>query len=165
MSQAEQDVLNAIRSKSLTKVLRGEQCVFVTPANINDDMRPTDHDELLERGLYPLAQTYGVNRIQAELEQALRDICTDALGVFCAHQCFYIEMVKEREGASPLSLDRELLPKFLASAFLQQASALHSLELRPGDVVKDRSYKVTVSGMRILARDYGVDWGIAIPAL
>ncbi len=165
MSQADQNVLSAIRSKSLSKILRGEELVFSTPASINDDMRPTDHDEFLERGLYPLVKEYGANHIQVELEDALRDICIDALGVFCAHQCFYIEIVKEREGVSPISLDRNSLPKFLAARFLQQASALHTLELRSGDLANDRSYKVVVSGMRILARDYGIDWGITVPPL
>jgi hypothetical protein len=159
MRKTEQDVLNAIRSKSLPRVLRGEECVFLTSANINDDMRPTDHAELLERDLYPLAQMYGVNYVQEQLEQALRDICTEALGVFCAHQCFYIEMVKEREGVSPFSLDREFLPKFLSLAFLLQSSVLHSLELRSGGLVNDRPYKALVSGTRILAKDYAVDWG------
>lgn len=165
MNPTEQDVLRAIKSGMLAKVLRGEECVFVTPPSINDDMRPTDHDELLTRGLYPLVTRHGIAYIQTELERALREICNDALGVFCAHQCFYIEMVKEKEGNSPLSLNRDSLPKYLASSFVRQSSSLHVLEVRPGDLANDRSYKVTVSGMRILARDHGVDWGIALPTI
>jgi hypothetical protein len=163
MTLPEQTVLDAIRSKSLTKILRGEVYVFATPVRVNDDMRPTDHVEFLERGLYPLVRELGANEIQTQLDSSLREVCSDALGVFCAHQCFYVELVKEREGTSPISLDRESLPKFLASKFVEQASALHALEVRPGDLTNDRSYKTVVSGMRILARDYGVDWGVEIP--
>jgi len=165
MNPTEQDIYVGIKSGQLASILRGEQCVFVTPSSINDDMRPTDHDELLTKALYPLAIAHGKDFIQTELEQALRDICGDALGVFCAHQCFYIEIVKENGGRSPLSLNRDSLPKYLASSFMRQSPALHLLELRQGDLAIDRSYKVTVAGMRILARDYGVDWGIILPAL
>jgi hypothetical protein len=163
VNPSDSDVLLAIKSGALAKVLRGEQCVFSTPANINDDMRPTDHDELLENGLYILGRAHGVSYIQSELERALLDICSDALGVFCAHQCFYVEMVKEREGCSPFSLNKESLPKYLAASFLRETPALHSLEIRNGDLVTDRSYRVTLSGMRILERDYGIDWGQALP--
>ena len=74
MNPSATDVLNLIKAGALTKVLRGEECVFSTPANINDDMRPTDHDELLERGLYPLARDNDVRYIQRELERALVNI-------------------------------------------------------------------------------------------
>jgi hypothetical protein len=88
MNPSESDVLESVKSGTLPKLLRGEECVFSPPASINDDMRPTDHVELLERGLYPLTRILGANPIEAELELALRNICVDALGVFCAHQCF-----------------------------------------------------------------------------
>lgn len=162
MSHAAQIILDAINSKALAKIVRGESFVFATPPNINDDMRPTDHVEFLEKGLYPLVHELTASDVQIALEFALQDACSDALGVFCAHQCFYVEIVKEREGVSPISLDRQFLPKFLASKFLELTPALHALELRPGDLSNDRSYKVVVSGMRILARDYGIDWGIAL---
>lgn len=163
MNPTSGDVLDLIKRQQLASILRGDLCVFSTPANINDDMRPTDHDELLVRGIYPLTQQCGVNFIVAKLEEALRQICTDALGVFCAHQCFYIELIKEDANESPISISREDLAKFLAKCFLRESGALHSLEIRPGDVQYDRSYKVTLAGMRILERDHGVDWGITLP--
>jgi hypothetical protein len=157
------NVLDLINSGLLASVIRGDLCVFSTPASINDDMRPTDHEELLEHGIYPLIQQCGVNFIIMRLEEALRQSCTDALGVFCAHQCFYIELVKEDANDSPISISRDDLAKFLARVFLRESTALHSLEVRAGDALNDRSYKVTLAGMRILERDHGVDWGLTLP--
>lgn len=128
-------------------------------------MRPTDHAELLEFGLYPIARELGASFIQGELENGLRAICVDALGVFCAHQCFYVGLVHEKAGRSPLLLDRDSLPKHLATSFLREASGLHSLEFLPGDLANDRPYRITLAVMRILARDYDVEWGVALPPL
>ena len=105
----------------------------------------------------------GAGVVTDRLNAALAAICDDGLGAFCAHQCFFIEIVKEHSGKSPLSIDRAGLPKILARAFMQHAAALHLLELRPGDLLVDRSYRVTLSGMRILHRDYGIDWGLTVP--
>lgn len=163
MNPTPADVLDLIHSGRLAGVIRGDLCVFSTPANINDDMRPTDHEELLERGIYPLIQQCGVNFIIRKLEEALRQSCTDALGVFCAHQCFYIELIKEDANSSPISISRDELANFLAECFLRESTALHSLEVRPGNDRNDRSYKVTLAGMRILKRDHGVDWGLTLP--
>ncbi len=163
MNPSTSEVFAQIASGNLVGILRGETCVFSTPGNINDDMRPTDHCELLEQALYQLASEHGVAYIQGELEAALRGMCTDALGVFCAHQCFYVEIINERAGLSPFSLNIESLPNDLAISFMKEASALHSLEVRPGDLLNDRSYKVVLSGMRILARDHGIDWKVALP--
>ena len=165
MNPLASDVLNAIQAGGLTRVLRGEECVFRTPSEINDDMLPTDHAELLMHGIYPLTEKVGVVRICSELEQALADACRDAWGVFCAHQCFYIELVHEREVRSPLNLSRTNLSKILGAAFIRESAALRSLAFRPSDIAAQRPYTVTVSGMRILARDYGVDWGVAIRIL
>ncbi|QDQ25171.1 hypothetical protein FNU76_01690 [Chitinimonas arctica] len=137
--------------------------MYSTPAHINDDMLPTDHCELLKHALYPLAHEYGITYIQDKFEKALQDMCTDALGVFCAHQCFYIEMINERENSSPFKFELDWLPKYLATSFLREASALHALEIRSGDLLNNRSYKVVLSGMRILASDYGIDWQVTLP--
>jgi len=126
-------------------------------------MLPTDHAELLERSIYPLAAALGAPRVASELERAIAEACRDALGVYCAHQCFYIQLVNEREGRSPLKLDRAALPRILGAAFAREEESLRSVTLRPGDLAAQRSYRVTVSGMRILSRDYGIDWGVAIP--
>lgn len=162
---SESRILAAIKAGTLPKVLRGEECVFTTPSSVNGDMRPTDHAELLEFGLYPIARELGASFIQGELEKGLRAICVDALGVFCAHQCFYVELVNEKAGLLPLRLDRGTLPKYLAISFLREASGLHSLDFLPGDLANDRPYRITLAVMRILARDYDVEWGVALPPL
>ena len=164
MNPTAQQIYDLIITNQLGKALRGELCVFVTPAEINDDMRPTDHAELLEKGIYPLVAQYGADFVRNKLEEALSAICVDALGVFCAHQCFYIEIVYERDSRSPLAIDRVRLPKILAQAFLKEVPALHRLEVRNGDVLVDRSYKVILSGMRILVREDSINWGITPPA-
>ncbi len=162
MNPTSEEIFNLITANQLGSALRGEVCVFTTLSHINDDMRPTDFCELLEKGIYPLVQQYGVNFIQSSLEDAIKAICFDALGVFCAYKCFYVEIISEHAKDSPMFLDRENLPKFLATAFLSASSSLHELEIRKGDLVLDRSYKVVLSGMRILERDYGIDWGISL---
>lgn len=165
MTPTAQQIDALIATNQLGRALRGELCVFTTPAEINDDMRPTDHDELLSKGIYPLVPLHGPGVIINSVEEALVAICHDALGVFCAHQCYYIEIIREHGRQSPIAIDRERLPKLLAQAFLQQTPGLHQLELRGGDVLVDRSYKVVLSGMRILARDHGIDWGITLPTI
>jgi hypothetical protein len=98
------------------------------------------------------------------LHQVLIAACHDSLGVFCAHQCFYVQVVNEHQGISPFVMEKSSLPKALAAAFNTHASALHALEVRPGDLANDRSYKVTLAGMCILARDHQIDWGMELPA-
>ncbi|HDR9484886.1 TPA: hypothetical protein QDC20_002996 [Burkholderia aenigmatica] len=165
MNPTEFDVLTAIRGGWLASVLRGEACVFRTPPEINDDMRPTDHAELLERTLYPLSRTEGVDFVQRELENALQAACNDPVGVFCAIQCFYMAQMDEQSGSSPFHLNCDRLPKLLASAFLKESAGLHALALRPNDHLYDRSYRVTLSRMRMLAKDCSIDWGVALPQL
>jgi hypothetical protein len=165
MNPTSKEIFNLILSNQLGDALRGDVCVFSTPSHINDDMQPTDHNELLDRCIYPLVQQHGVDFIRSSLECAIKDICSDALGVFCAHQCFYIEIIKEHAKESPIFLERENLPKILAKSFLNESVALHNLEIRKGDLANDRSYKVILSGMRILERDYGIDWGISLQKL
>jgi hypothetical protein len=148
---------------ALAQALRGELYVFKTPSGINDDMLPTDHAQLLKVWLYPLANKLGTSEVSRALHQALIAACHDSLGVFCAHQCFYVQVVNEHEGISPFVMEKCALPKALAAAFTTHASALHALEVRPGDLANDRSYKVTLAGMRILARDYQIDWGMKLP--
>ncbi len=163
MNPTSKEIFNLIAANQLGRALRGEVCVFKTPSHINDDMRPTDHSELLEKGIYPLIQQHSVELIGLSLEEAIKTICFDALGVFCAHQCFYIEIIKEHSNKSPLFLDLENLPKILANAFLRESSSLHGLEITKGDLAIDRSYRLVLSGMRILVRDYGIDWGVLLP--
>jgi len=148
---------------ALAQVLRGELCVFKTPSSTNDDMHPTDHAELLKVWLYPLANKLGTSEVSRALPQALIAACHDSLGVFCAHQCFYVQVVNEHQGISPFVMEKSSQAKALAAVFTTHASALHALEVRPGDLANDRSYKVTLAGMRILARDHQIDWGMELP--
>ena len=164
MTPTSHDIDDLISNNRLGLALRGELCVFTTPEAINDDMRPTDHAELLCKGLYPLAAAYGADRIGGKLEEALAAICIDALGVYCAHQCFYIQIMNERTSTSPFAIDRVRLPRILGQAFLNEVPALHRLEMRTGDMQADRSYRVVLAGMQMLARD-GIDWGCVLPAL
>lgn len=165
MTPSSEDVFILLSSNQLGRVLRGEVCVFPTPAHINDDMRPTDHDELLSCAIYPLAQQYGVDLIRRELERAIQDISIDAMGLFCAIQCFYIQIVREDSLAAAFRIDRKNLPRYLGNCFIREANNLHYLEVRPGDAAADRPYRITLSRMRILNRDHGIDWGIIIPKL
>jgi hypothetical protein len=165
MNPSPDDVFKLISSHELGRALRGEDCAFITPADINDDMRPTDHSELLASGIYPLTIQHGPNRIRLELEGALHEISYDALGVFCAIQCFYLQVVKEDAKVSPINVDRKKLAEFLADCFLKHAQSLHHLALGQNDLALDRTYRLTLSRMRILARDHGVSWGMELPSL
>ena len=55
---------------------------------------PTDA-QLLEVCLYPLAASTSAEETSGLLQRALLEIAHDALGVFCAVQCFYIEILAE----------------------------------------------------------------------
>ena len=165
MNPTPDDLMDAIVNHEFTKVLRGELYVYTTPAEINDDMRPTDHDELLEKGLYPLVAPMGLDVVTAELNAALASICTDAVGVFSAHQCFYLEILREDENHSPLRIDRIGLPKVLAQRFVQLTAAVHQLEVKPGDLKLDRPYRLIRAQMQILHDDHGIDFGIDVATL
>ena len=165
MNPTPQDILALIVTDELGLVLRGEACVYITPEEINDDMRPTDHAEFLVNGYYPLAQQLGADVLKTTLERALAAICVDALGVYCAHQCYYIQINKEHWKKSPFAIDRQQLPHILGLAFLTHTAGLHQLEIKPGDAQHDAAYKIVLAGMQLLARDHGIDWGIPLPSL
>jgi hypothetical protein len=162
MNPSDGDVLIAINSGSLGAVLRGELLPYATPAEINDDMLPTDHAELLDHAIYPLARQHGISFIQEKLERALIEACSDALGVFCAIQCFYLEIRREARNSSPLHLDRDELPKLLAAGFLRESTGLQALGLHPKALNYDRSYLVTLSRMSILEEQFQIDWGVSL---
>lgn len=90
---------------------------------------------------------------------AIKSICVDALGIFCAHQIFYTQIINEHEMKSPIKIDLFELPRFLAKSFAAYSNELHRLEIVKGDLDSDRPYKITISGMKILERDYAIDWG------
>ncbi|MGN6528846.1 MAG: hypothetical protein ACTHL8_20830 [Burkholderiaceae bacterium] len=157
MNPTPAQVLDHVKAGRLARLLRGELAVFTTPAEINADMRPTDHAQLLEAGLYPLVPTPLRPEVLSNLlQQALLDIAVDARGVFCAVQCFYLEVVDEDGGRSPLRLDRDALFASLYAAFLAHEQGLHALAFRPRDLVLDRCHKLTAAAFRVLARDHGL---------
>jgi hypothetical protein len=156
-------IFEKICSGRLVHILRGEEDVFSTPSNINADMRPTDHNMMLELAMYPLAAIHGAGYIQRELEKAVRELLVDARGLYCAVQLYYVEILGEDANASPLRFDRRELPKLLLDCFFKQSKTLHELEIEEGDLMLDRPYRLTLSRLRILGRDHRIDWGVALP--
>ena len=159
------NILSAINSGNLAAVLRGDMFAFVTPVEINGDMRPTDHDQLLIKGIYPAAAVLGTDLLQDLLAGALETICVDARGVFCAFQLFYMQVFNERDSTSPLNIDKVSLPHRMALCFMREEKALCSLEFNEGDSLIKRPYKLTWSRMNTLTSEYGIDWGMPVPPL
>jgi hypothetical protein len=163
MNPSPENVFKLLSVGMLGSVLKGSECVFTTPSHINNNLKPTDHVELLEKAIYPLAKHYGEKYIQEKLEESIKEISIDALGIFCAIQCYYMEILSEDAHASPLDIDRNELPIFLAQCFFKESEALHSLEIQENDLSIDMSYRITLSRMRILKRDHGIEWGAILP--
>ena len=157
-------VRSLIKAGHLPAILRGEEAVWRTPAEINGDMLPTDHVQLLKHGVHPLVARTGATEVGNMLEDALLRIASDALGVFCAVQCFYVEVLAEDASESPLRVDRARLACGLWQAFLAHEDALRRLTLdnRP---TADACFLVTVAGFRILQRDHGVTGFGELPVL
>lgn len=99
MNPSAEEVYEAIKVNKMNDVLLGKECRFITPSMIND-MQPTAYEQLLTCAIYPLAKKYGELKIQKILEESLKEIAIDALGLFCAIQCFYIQIIKERSKKS-----------------------------------------------------------------
>ncbi len=160
MKPTPKEVYEQIKSHNLYKVVRGESCVFSTPEKINENMLPTDHNELLANALYPLAKDYNAVFISRELDLAIRVAASaDALGLYCAIQCFYMQILSEDAGESPFRIDRTELPRYLGARYNAHSSTLQNLKLSPSDL-QDKAYRLTVSRMKILMRDHGVDFGV-----
>lgn len=139
----------------LPEAIRGERFRIETPSHINDDMWPTDHVLLLEELIYPLCQFADSAMVKERLEAALKECSVDPLGLYCAHTCFYVQVLNESANGSPLKIDRETLPKFLAIKLKELEPQLrtwvHPRYKDPGDALR-----VTISGMKILKRDHGI---------
>lgn len=158
-----EDIYNLAIKGELGKVLRGELFPIATPIDINSEMRPTDHDQLLIKYIYPLIREHGVY-FKSIFEHELVKVANEnSLGLFCAIQCFYVHVINEKNKETDVFIAIDSISKDLGNSFLLNGDYLHSLEIDKGDLLYDKSYKLTVSGMRILERDYGVDWGIKIP--
>jgi len=150
-----EEIYQLIKAHQLFKVIRGEQGVFRTPAYINADLLPTDHNELLTKAIYPIAEKYNAKFVERELDMALRVAASDALGVYCAIQCYYMQIVNEAEGLSSLRLDRVSLPQYLTARYFAVVDDLKALNLSGNDA-QDYAQRSALSYLAILDRDYGV---------
>lgn len=65
MNPSSRDILNLIMLNKLGDALTGTSCVFETPSHINGYMLPTDHNELLFYGIYPLVSELGQELVRA----------------------------------------------------------------------------------------------------
>jgi hypothetical protein len=149
-----------IKNRSLTKVIRGEECIYTTPAEINAERKPTDHNVLLEKGIYPLIGRFSVKELEDALEKALKDSCIDALGTFCAIQLFYSEIVNE-EFDSPLKINEKKLPLILGKAFSTYENGLKNHDLF-GKNSLGKVWELAATYIMILNRDYNIDFGLKI---
>lgn len=122
-----EDVYQQMKAHRLSQVIRGEICAFRTPPDVNAELLPTDHFQLLVQALYPLSIEVGSTYVQRELDLALRVAATDALGVFCAIRCYFMQIMNEDDGKACFSLDRISLPQFLTSRYFALAEDLKSL--------------------------------------
>ncbi len=150
-----EEIYQQIKSHNLFKVIRGEQGVFRTPAYINADLLPTDHNELLIKAIYPIAEKYNVRFAERELELALRVAASDALGVFCSIQCYYMQVVNEQDGISNIRLERVDLPRYLMARYLALVDDLKGLDLSGNDA-PHYAQKSALSYLTILVKEYGV---------
>ncbi|WP_426319506.1 hypothetical protein [Pseudoduganella sp. R-43] len=155
MTPTVDEIYQQIKSHHLFKVIRGEEGVFRTPSYINADLLPTDHNELLVKAIYPIAEKYNVKFAERELDLALRVAASDALGVFCAIQCYYMQVVNEEDGLSNIRLNRADLPQYLTARYFALVEDLKKLNLSGNDA-PDYAQKSALSYLRILVEQYGV---------
>jgi len=153
-----EEIYHHVKSHNLFRVIRGELGVFRTPANINADLLPTDHNELLIKALYPIAEKYNARFMERELDLALRVAARDALGVYCAIQCYYMQIVNEDEGVSNIRLSRTDLPRLLTARYFFVLNDLKNLNLSGNDM-PDFAQRSALSYLTILSKQYGVQVG------
>jgi hypothetical protein len=155
MTPTVDEIYQHIKSHSLFKVIRGEEGVFRTPSYINADLLPTDHNELLIKAIYPIAEKYNVKFAERELDLALRVAASDALGVFCALQCYYMQVVNEDDELSNIRLNRVELPQYLTTRYFAFVDDLKRLNLSGSDA-PDYAQKSALSYLTILVEQHGV---------
>jgi hypothetical protein len=147
-------VKNLIISGRLYKAIRGEEFVFTTPPMINAEMQPTDHNELLSKGIYPLCNEMRADLVLQALESGLRDSATDAIGVYCSIQCYYIQIISENAGESPFKIDRVMLPLFLGEKFRKHEHEFLSIRFNDYDP-PDAPLRLTKAAIGSLQRNFG----------
>jgi hypothetical protein len=150
------DIYSQIKAGELFRVIRGESCVFRTPPEINAELLPTDHYQLLVQALYPLAEQYSPEFIQRELELGIRMTASDALGVFCAIRCYFMQISNEDNGRSNILLDRVRLAQFLTARYFSVLNDLKTLvmEEQPNDPAYAR--QLALQYLIILRDKHGV---------
>lgn len=148
---------NLVISGLIHKAIRGEEFRFFTPPQKNGELLPTDHNELLSKAIYPLCDALGVEYVLRALEDGLRDAASDAVGVYCAIQCYYNQIISEEYGESPFSIDRINLPIFLGEQLKKDEPELLALRLSDYDSLGDR-LGLTLAAMEILRDDEGINF-------
>ena len=151
-------IKNLIVSGRLYKAIRGEEFVFNTPSEINMDMQPTDHNELLAKAIYPLCSELGVDNVLHALESGLRDAASDAVGVYCAIQCYYVQIISERAKESPFNIDRSNLPLFLGKQFNNLEDEFSLIRLNNYDP-PDAPLRLTSAAISSLQWNVGINFG------
>ena len=151
-------IKSLIASGRLYRAIRGEEFSFKTPPEINAEMQPTDHNELLSKAIYPLCNEMGVGCVLRALENGLRAAASDAIGVYCAIQCYYIQVISEGAGESPFKIDRTDLPLFLGEQFRKQEREFSSVKLNNYDP-PDAPLRLTSAAINSLHRNAGINFG------
>lgn len=150
-------IKNLIASGRLYKAIRGEEFSFQTPPEINAELQPTDHNELLSKGIYPLCDVMGVEYILRALENGLRDAASDALGVYCSVQCYYMQVVSQKYGEAPFKIDRINLPLFLGEKFRKHEGDFWAINLNDYDP-PDAPLRRTLGAIKILNENEGINF-------
>jgi hypothetical protein len=139
----------------LVRLIRGESRVFHSAPGANGEMCPTDHYEMLKSCVYTANSTNDSTSVGPHLECALVSACSDALGVFCAIQCYYSQVVAERYGESPFEIDRERLPGILAARFSEFGKCLSNLKLADSDP-EGAAYRLASGMLDLLRQQEGI---------
>lgn len=156
MKPTKEDIYREIKAHKLFQVIRGEICVFRTPPDINALLLPTDHDQMLIQGIYPLAEQYSPVFLQRELEAALRVAATDALGVFCAIRCYFMQILNEDNGTANIRLDRVGLAQFLTARYFAVLQELEDLVLEEQPDRPGYAQRMALSYLNTLQAKHGV---------
>jgi hypothetical protein len=147
-----------IKNDELYAVIRGDACVYHTPPEVNAQRLPTDHCVMLEKGIYLAEKNISLDYLTTILEAGIKASCSDALGYFCAVQCFYSQVVNEEFGC-PITIDKKELPIYLGNQLFVFQTALKSHTLFGKDKI-GMVWEYTQTYIKILQRDYNIDFGI-----
>lgn len=151
-------IKDLVISGGLYRAIRGEVFILKTPPEINSEMQPTDHSELLKMGVYLLCNELGVDNVLHALECGLRRAASDAIGVFCAIQCYYVQIISEMHKQSLFRVDRVDLPQFLGLQFRKYEKDFIEIRLNSYDPL-NAALLLTLAAIGTLRRNFGIDFG------